>query len=162
MTKKIALSLNTKSISKAIKELKAYDKWVQQKTAELTRRLALIGAQEASIRFASAMYDGENDAHVSVSRTENGWKIAAEGKAVCFIEFGAGVYHNGAEPYPNRPKQVSKIGEYGKGRGKQKTWVYVDDDGKHFTHGNPAAMPMWYATKEMEAAVKQIAREVFR
>ena len=86
----------------------------------------------------------------------------AEGDAVCFIEFGAGVHHNGKEPYPNRPKEVAKIGEYGKGRGKRDTWVYIDEDGKHFTHGNPAAMPMWFATKEMEMSVERIVREVFR
>lgn len=162
MGKRIRLSLSAKSIDKAVAALQTYDAWVKAKTKELNEQLALIGAQEAAVRFASAMYDGDNDVSVTVSPTPRGWKISAKGKAVCFIEFGAGVYHNTAEPYPvKRPNGVSGIGEYGKGMGKRKTWVYEDADGKHFTHGNPAAMPIWYATKEMEAAVLRIAREVF-
>lgn len=163
MTKKIKISLSSKSISEAIRELREYEKWVKLKTEELTEQLALIGAKEASILFARAMYDGTNDSHVTVERTSNGWAIIAQGNAVFFIEFGAGVYYNGSEPYPNqRPAGVSKIGEYGKGRGKRKTWGYYDANGESvLTHGNPAAMPMYYASVEMERQVKRIAQEVF-
>lgn len=163
MTRKIKISLSSKSINDAIKELKDYKNWVKLKTEELTEQLALIGAKEASIRFARAMYDGTNDSHVTVERTSNGWAIIAQGNAVFFIEFGAGVYYNGSEPYPNpRPAGVSKIGEYGKGRGKRKTWGYYDPaGGTVLTHGNPAAMPMYYASVEMERQVKRIAQEVF-
>ena len=162
MSKKIKLSLNSRSIDRAVKELETYKTWVDKKSAELAYRLALIGAREASVRFTTAIYDGINDVSVSLEPTDKGYKILAEGEAVCFIEFGAGVHHNGKEPYPNRPKEVAKIGEYGKGRGKRDTWVYIDEDGKHFTHGNPAAMPMWFATKEMEMSIDRIVREVFR
>ena len=74
------------------------------------------------------------------------------------------LYHGPRNDLPEgyNPKEVAKIGEYGKGRGKRDTWVYIDEDGKHFTHGNPAAMPMWFATKEMEMSVERIVREVFR
>ena len=125
MSKKIKLSLNSRSIDRAVKELETYKTWVDKKSAELTYRLALIGAHEASVRFTTAMYDGINDVSVSLEPTDKGYKILAEGEAVCFIEFGAGVHHNGKEPYPNRPKEVAKIGEYGKGRGKRDTWVYI-------------------------------------
>jgi hypothetical protein len=161
--KTISISLDDRSITKAIKELKAYKKWVQTKTKELTERLALIGAREASVRFASAMYDGTNDVTVTMEPIENGYAVIASGQAVCFIEFGSGVYHNPTEPYPSpRPPGVVGIGEYGKGRGKRKMWGFYQDDVLVKTRGNPAAMPMWYATQEMENALLQIAREVFR
>lgn len=161
--RKITITLDDKSISNAIKELNRYKKWVDEKTKLLIEKLAIIGAHEASVRFASAMYDGDNDVAVEVGPTENGWVITASGEAVCFIEFGAGVYHNPSEPYPNpRPDGVVGIGEYGQGKGKRQAWGYYDEAGNLvITRGNPAAMPMWYATTEMEREVLRIAKEVF-
>ena len=101
----------------------------------LKNGLALIGAREASIRFTTAMYDGTNDVQVEVTPTNKGWVITAKGDAVCFIEFGAGVYHNTAEPYPNpRPEGVVGIGEYGKGYGKRKAWGFYNDAGEKNHH----------------------------
>lgn len=161
--KTIKINLSPESISGAIKEIRKYEGWIERKTKELAEQLAMIGVQEASIRFASAMYDGVNDVVVEVSPTDNGWVITASGQAVCFIEFGAGVYYNDAEPYPNpRPAEISKIGEYGKGHGKRQMWGYYDSTGGLvLTHGNPAAMPMWYASEEMQRQVERIVKEVF-
>jgi len=161
--KKISLELSEQSIDKAIKELKAYQKEINRKQKLLLERLALIGAQEASVRFSTAIYDGVNDVNVNLRRVKDGWAIVAKGQAVCFIEFGSGIYHNPSEPYPNpRPDGVVGIGEYGKGYGKRKTWAYYDDaNNKVFTHGNPAVMGMWYATEEMRRSILKIAREVF-
>lgn len=163
MSKKtITMTLGASSIDKAIKELKTYQAWVKQKTVELTERLATIGAMEATIRFSRAYYDGENDASVSVEPIPNGWKIVASGKDVCFLEFGAGVYFNGSEQYPDRPAEISKIGEYGQGKGKQDTWGFYDSGGDLvLTHGTPAAMPMLHASRVMEQEVLRIAQEVF-
>lgn len=163
MSKKVSLSLSSKSIENAIAELKQYEKWIQVKTKEFTEKLALIGVKEASVRFTTAMYDGINDVTVALSPTVNGYVITASGEAVAFIEFGSGVYHNPSEPYPEpRPNGIVGIGEYGKGLGKRQGWVYSDGAKKHFTRGNPAAMPMWYATKEMEENIAKVAKEVFR
>lgn len=151
------------SIGDAIKQIEKYQKWVEQKSKRLCEELAKIGAQTASVRFSSAMYDGTNDVYVTVTETDKGFKIDADGQAVCFIEFGAGVWHNGWEPYPNqRPPGVVGIGEYGKGMGKRNGWMYTDASGeKVFTRGNPAAMPMFYASEEIRQKVQQIAKEVF-
>ena len=159
----ITISLGSKSISKAIKEVKAYKKWVESKANELTRRLAEIGASEAKVRFGGAQYDGVNDSTVKVEPTTDGYRIVASGGSVFFIEFGAGVYYNGSEPYPEpRPAGVSKIGEYGKGYGKRKAWGFYDESGELvITHGNPAAMPMYHASRTMQQEVERIAREVF-
>ena len=104
-----------------------------------------------------------NDSSVTLETIAGGYCIKAEGKAVAFIEFGAGVYHNSGEPYPKpRPDGIVGIGQYGKGLGKRQAWGFKDDSGELvITHGNPAAMPMWYASEEMRKNILKIAKEVF-
>ena len=167
----ISFSLNNKDINRAIKEVESYKQELIRKEKLLLEKLAYIGIKEASIRFTTAMYDGVNDSTVSLEQTGDGYAIVANGSAVAFIEFGSGVYHNTGEPYPNpRPTGIVGIGEYGKGKGKRKAWYYygsagsngeVQPSGVVKTRGNPAAMPMYYATEEMKRSVLQIAREVF-
>ena len=164
MAKKIVkMSLSVDSIDNAIREIKAFRDSIEQKKYRLLEELTKIGLREASVRFTTAMYDGVNDSHVRAELTHFGYRIVAEGKAVAFIEFGAGVYHNPGEPYPDpRPTGIVGIGEYGKGYGKRQAWGFRDDSGELFvTHGNPAAMPMWYASEEMRSKIQKIAQEVF-
>ena len=172
MAKKIiSVELNTKSINNAIKELDRYKKELLAKEKQILEKLSMIGVREASVRFTTAMYDGVNDVQVSLDKTSNGYAIIASGQAVAFIEFGSGVYHNTSEPYPNpRPEGIVGIGEYGQGKGKRRAWFYKGEAGTNGelqkngvvkTRGNPAAMPMWYATEEMKKSILQIAKEVF-
>ena len=159
----IKCTLDKQSIDQAIKQLKEYKRKFLEREKRLIEGLAEIGLKEASVRFTTAMYDGTNDVSVKLDETKNGYVIVAEGKAVAFIEFGAGVYHNTAEPYPNpRPEGIVGIGEYGKGKGKQRAWGYKNEnDEVVITHGNPAAMPMWYASEEIKNSVLKVVREVF-
>jgi hypothetical protein len=159
----IKCTLSEDSINKAIQELKAYKQYFLKKEKELLEKLAEIGLKEASVRFTTAMYDGTNDVSVRLDGANKRYVIVAEGEAVAFIEFGAGVYHNTSEPYPNpRPSGIVGIGEYGKGMGKRKAWGYKNEnDEVVITRGNPAAMPMWYASEEIKSSVLRIAKEVF-
>ena len=159
----IKIELTNESIGNAIKEVRKYQKWVSAKEAELRSRLAAVGLHAASIKFGNAMYVGTNDVTVRVDNTGSVAVIYAEGSAVAFIEFGAGVYHNPGEPYPDaRPSGVVGIGEYGKGYGKRPAWGFRNEDGEVvITRGNPAAMPMWYASEEMQRAILQKFKEVF-
>ena len=160
----IKMSLSTESIANAIAELKAYRDSIEVKKNKLLKELANIGVKEASVRFTAAIYDGVNDVGVTAETTSNGYCIKAKGKAVAFIEFGAGVYYNPTGPYYplEKPEGIVGIGEYGYGRGKRKAWGYPDGSGGvKITHGNPAAMPMWYASKEMQSKILKIAKEVF-
>lgn len=163
--KRISFSLTAKDISRAIKELDTYKKWVLDRAAVLNERLAVYGAAVASARFSTAWYDEDHkDVSIDARPTTTGWAITANGSDVLFIEFGAGVYYNGPEPYPvHRPPEVAGIGQYGKGKGKQKSWGYYDSAGElKVTHGTPAAMPMWWASKEIQQHLVEIAREVFK
>ena len=157
------MDLSVSSIDNAINEIKAFRDSLEVKKYRLLEELTKIGLREASVRFASAMYDGVNDSHVSAELTHFGYRIVAAGKAVAFIEFGAGVYHNTGDPYPDpRPDGIVGIGEYGKGYGKRPAWGFRDESGELvITRGNPAAMPMWYASEEMRSKIQKIAQEVF-
>lgn len=159
----ITVGLGEKEINRAIQELNRYKQEFLKREKRLVEGLAEIGLKEASVRFTTAMYDGTNDVSVHLDETSNGYAIVADGKAVAFIEFGAGVYHNGSEPYPNpRPDGIVGIGEYGKGHGKRKAWGYLDEnDELVITRGNPAAMPLWYASEEIKSSVLKVVREVF-
>lgn len=165
--KTVSVRLSERGVDDAIAELERYKQWVANKAKELTERLALIGIKEASVRFNGAYYDSDrgNDTKLSVEPSGNGYKIVASGTQVCFVEFGAGVYYNGSEPYPSppgRPGNVSGIGEYGTGHGKQDSWGYYGEDGKlHITHGTPAAMPMYHSAREIERELLSVAKEVF-
>lgn len=146
-----------------MQELNNIKLWIEQKTRELNERLAVVAANEAASRFGNAIYDGTNDVTLTAEPTANGWQIVAEGQAVFFIEFGAGVYYNGTEPYPEpRPGGIVGIGEYGKGYGKRNAWGFYNADRELvITHGNPAAMPMFYAKEAVIAQLNEIARQVF-
>jgi hypothetical protein len=159
----ISMKLSSDSIRNAIRELKSYRDSIDAKMDKLLEELAYIGVKEASVRFTTAIYDGVNDSSVTLEPIKDGYCIKAEGRAVAFIEFGAGVYHNPGEPYPNpRPTGIVGIGEYGKGYGKRQAWGFRDESGELIiTHGTPAAMPMWYASEEMRDSIKEIFVEVF-
>ena len=169
--KVISCTLDTSSINSAIKELEKYKQDFLRKEQRLLEGLAMLGVKEASVRFTTAMYDGVNDVTVALDKTANGYAIVASGQAVAFIEFGTGVYHNTGEPYPNpRPEGIVGIGEYGQGKGKRRAWFYkgeagtngeVQKNGVVKTRGNPAAMPLWYASEEMRSSILKLAREVF-
>ena len=172
MSKKVInIGLSEKSVERAIAELKRYKQKLFKKEEKLLKRLGKIGLKEAKVRFTSAAYDGINDVSVRFDVDKNECIVEAAGKAVAFIEFGTGVYYNPSEPYPNpRPSGVVGIGEYGKGYGKRKAWGYQGDPGTNgkltesgivITRGNPAAMPMWYASEEIRKSVVTIAKEVF-
>lgn len=174
MSKTITVDiLSQSSISHAIEELRQYQRWVKQKSIELAEALSRVGIYEASIRFAGAQYDGLNDVYVERTQDNLGsYTIMASGHAVAFIEFGSGVYYNStAYPLP-LPEGIVGIGEYGKGHGRGQGWAYPEENGVGsngwlikpgwiFTHGNPRAMPMYYASVEMQNKLITVAREVF-
>lgn len=160
MARKIEIELSNKSINVAMKELRRYSAWVSQKEAELRSRLAMLGATVASIQFSRAIYNGSNDVSVRVDNTGSVAVIYAEGETVAFIEFGAGATYGYGHP---------QAGEFGVGPGtypdgkghwdNPKGWWY--GSGQH-SYGNPPAMAMSAAVREIAENVTRIATEVFR
>lgn len=176
MSKVIRFRLDSRSIQGAIREIEAYKRRLSKIKDDICLNLAKIGMQEASIRFASAQYDGTNDSVVTIEQTENGYKVVASGNAVAFIEFGTGVHYNAGVSCPlKKPSGIVGIGEYGKKQGKKDEWRYNGDPGTNgelrtsssgetyvVTHGNPAQMPMYNALTAMRSEVERIVREAFR
>ena len=82
-----------------------------------------------------------------------------------FIEFGAGVFYNGAAGSSPHDKGVVNgmvIGSYGEHHGIQKVWGYYDDDGTLvLTHGVEAQMPVYKADMEIIQKYVEVARRVF-
>lgn len=147
------------SIASAIKGLQDYKQWVLVKEKELRDRLAGIGASVASLQFARAIYNGTNDVTVRVDNTGSVAVIYAEGSAVAFIEFGAGIKHGYG--HPEAGKFGVGPGTYPDGKGhwdNERGWWYGHNQ---HTYGNPPAMAMYQAREQMVEQITQIAKAVF-
>lgn len=176
----MSLSFDT-NIDQLIKSIETRKNDINAKFRVFLERLAKIGIDVAQTRFYSAQYDGNNDVRVEQTPQwvdDHTLAITASGKAITFIEFGAGVHYT--EQHPKADELGMIRGEYGQGKGKQNTWGYYgvpgtngvvrkikdthDGGGKVLvlTHGNPPARAMYDAGKAMRENVTRIAMEVFR
>lgn len=170
--RKITVELTESGIDKAIKELEEYKKDIKRKTALLQDRIAKRIEEEADKGFASAVVDdlvrgGYQKPDVTVNYTTRGdiSVVVAQGEDAVWVEFGAGVYHNGnlgSSPHPRGSELGMTIGGYGQGKGKQKSWGFKDADGTlHVTRGTPAQMPLEKAVLSVLDELPQMAKEVF-
>ena len=158
--KTITLQLSADSCNKAVKELERYQKDIKPKLDEVCKRLAEIGAQEASLHIKMASgYSGNDDARVSVEPMENGYKVVMSGADIYFIEFGTGIF---AGEYP-RDVNVSvgiMPGDWSDEHAQQYSrygyWFYDNV----FYRGTPAEMPMYWAGKRMREEMPRIVKEV--
>lgn len=170
--RKITVELTESGIDKAIKKLEEYKKDIKRKTAILQDRIAKRIEEEADKGFATAVVDdlvrgGYQKPDVTVNYTTRGdiSVVVAQGEDAVWVEFGAGVYHNGnlgSSPHPRGSELGMTIGGYGQGKGKQKSWGFKDGDGTlHVTRGTPAQMPLEKAVLSVLDELPQMAKEVF-
>lgn len=170
--RKITVELTESGIDKAIKELEEYKKDIKRKTSLLQDRIAKRIEEEADKGFVSAVVDdlvrgGYQKPDVTVNYTTRGdiSVVVAQGEDAVWVEFGAGVYHNGnlgSSPHPRGSELGMTIGGYGQGKGKQKSWGFKDADGTlHVTRGTPAQMPLEKAVLSVLDELPQMAKEVF-
>ncbi len=171
--KTVKVPLSQRGIDTLLREIESYTVWLKERSKVLLDRLAQAGVEVASARFAKAVYDGTNDASVSLETRGDGVRaVVAVGASVLFIEFGTGVTY--PDNHPQAAELGMKRGEYGKGHGKQSSWGYYGDPGTNgvvktkkdgstvvITHGNPANMPMYETVKELEAMLPDLVKEVF-
>jgi hypothetical protein len=172
MGKKISFSLSESSIDAAIKELDAYKQDFLKKVETLRNKIAERIAAYAQEGFNGAIVDdiidgSPREAEVDVSFNDRGGMtvVVAKGVDAIWVEFGAGVYHNGStgtSPHPYGPELGFIIGGYGKGKGKRKVWGYKDDSNQLvLTHGTPAKMPLMKAVLSVSNDIPDLVREVF-
>lgn len=168
---KISISLSSSDIDRAIRELEQYRRDFQKKLDLLRKRVAEELETEVRSGFAKAVVDdllkgGARPAKVDVScnHNDNVSVVIANGDDAVWVEFGAGVYHNGSagnSPHPKGSDLGLTIGSYGKGYGQKQTWGYYSDGELKLTHGTPAVMPMYNAVKTVCGNIDRLAREVF-
>ena len=172
--KVIRISLSEKDIDRAIKELEQYKREIIRKTELLRIKMAERIANLAQSGFNGAVIDDLTnesrdtrtaEVQVSIDERENVSIVIAAGEDAVWVEFGAGVYHNGSagsSPHPKGSEFGFTIGGYGKGMGKRQTWGFYEDGELRLTHGTLAVMPMYNAVKTVCDEIADIAREVFR
>ena len=172
--KVIRFGLSVREIDKAIKELEQYKRDLVAKTELLREKVAERIESLAASGFSVAIVDdltqdsgGVRKAQVETSVDERGdvSVVIAKGEDAIWVEFGAGVYHNGSagsSPHPKGSELGFTIGGYGKGMGKKQVWGFYEDGELRLTHGTPAVMPMYNAMKTVCDEIANIAREVFK
>lgn len=167
----ISFGLSSSDIDRAIKELADYKQDILKKTDLLREKVAQRLADEAEKGFNGAVLDdlikgGTKFAQVDVSVDNRGsvTVVVANGEDAVWIEFGAGVYHNGSpgsSPHPSGAELGFVIGGFGKGNGKKDTWGYYEEGELKLTRGTPATMPMSRAITTVCDEISEIAKEVF-
>lgn len=161
------------SVASAVRGIQDYRRLVLSKCEELRRRVAFLIATNARYVFSFAVADdliGEGaligGVEVTVMHDGNITLVIANGEEAVFMEFGAGVYHNGPAGTSPNPLGLAlgyTIGSYGLGNGRKEVWGYKGEDGQvHLTHGTPASMPMYRSMMAVANDIDRIAREVFR
>ena len=169
--KVISFGLSTSEIDRAMKELADYKQEILHKTELLREKVAERLADEAKNGFSGAVVDdltrgGQRFAQVDVSVDNRGsvTVVVASGEDAVWVEFGAGVYHNGSpgsSPHPHGAELGMTIGGFGKGNGKKEVWGFYEEGELKLTRGTPARMPMALAVTTVCNDIQAIAKEVF-
>lgn len=169
----IKVNLSERDIDKAIKELESYKQSLIQKTETLRKKIAERIERDSQSGFNGAVledilpgYGTAYTPNVTVTTTTEGdvEVVIASGEDAIWIEFGAGVYHNGAAGSSPHPKGVElgyTIGDYGEGNGKKRVWGFNRNGELHLTRGTPAAMPMAKAVSAVCNEIGDIVKEVW-
>lgn len=173
MTKTIKVNLSESGVEQAIKQVADYKAELIRKCNLLREKVAEHIQKESQQTFNTSLVDDiitgapTRNAEVNVSVTVSGevTLVIADGEDAVWVEFGAGVFHNGSvgqSPNPYGAQNGFTIGSYGKGNGAKTAWGYYDEEGNLVrTRGTPATMPLARAVGDTLNEIVSIAREVF-
>ena len=160
---------DSRSLDKAIRQIRQYQNSLNDKCAEFVRRLAEVGIPVIDENIAAAQGDSDKGHNTYIKINSFGSysqaQLIVEGKDLLFIEFGAGVHYNGSagsSPHPLGEELGYTIGSYGKGKGANDSWVYISSAGDPvISHGTKSTMPVYKAGVEIRREILKIAKEVF-
>lgn len=162
MKKSYKVDLSAAGITTLQKALKDYDKWLKQKSDELCKRLADMGAVKASLNFSRAVYTGPEDHEITIEPRDGGYAVRASGETVLFVEFGTGLVGYGhPEAHDMGPGTYPGKGHWNDPKGWYLPKDKQDKDGTKHTYGNPPNMPMYSTVKELEQELARVVKEVF-
>ena len=156
----IKLKLNTESLNRALKELKAYQKKVDAAGQNLTHSLTEQGVSLAQLNASyMSIYDtGELVRGIdSQYQGEKGYVVSAAPHSA-FCEFGTGIV-GATSPHPNPSLagwkyDVNQHGEEG--------WWYWKDGEWHWTAGMPSRPYMYDTAQMLRQMVVPTAKEVLK
>lgn len=177
MKSKYKIGIFGDGVDELLKGVQEYKKWIQRKTDELARRLAIYGYDISFNILADHIFSGESVGSLKVTRKGDGqYLVSAQSEAILFIEFGAGLQGGGHENPVALTGEKFGPGTYpGKGHWNDPNgWWYETDDpklivkrskktGKGYGHsyGNKPHAPMYTAVKTLNQELEQIVQEVF-
>lgn len=151
---KIRFELSQESVGKAIAELKASKEAVNKKTEMLASRLAELASEVAGGIYGSGVA-------MTVERGEGMFVVHASGRAVCFLEFGAGTRTDTSHEFANMMPFEVRPGSWSEQNAQQFStkgfWIF---GGRKYEYVTPRK-GMYYADVEIRNRVYQIAKEVF-
>lgn len=154
---KISLKLNGESISKALKDIQAYQKKVESAGQNLTKRLT---EQGVSLAQQNASYMNVYDSGELVNGIDSEYQgekgyVVSNAKHSAFCEFGTGVVGKN-DPHPNPADgwtyDVNEHGELG--------WWYYDRYGnRRWTKGMPSRPYMYDTARMLRNMIIPMAKE---
>nr|DAN56200.1 MAG TPA: hypothetical protein [Caudoviricetes sp.] len=167
----IKVELSQDSIDKVIQKLERYKSGLLEKEQILREEIAKVLESHAQSGFDSAivsdLLNGRTEkANVTVSHTSSGntTVVIAKGEDAVWVEFGAGVYHNGSvgqSPHEKGNELGMTIGSYGHGLGRRDVWGYMDGGELILTHGTPMQSPMYEALMVVCSELPKIVKGVY-
>ena len=157
----IKLKLNTESLNRALKELKAYQKKVEQAPQKLIEHLTEQGVEIAkmNVQDMNAYDSGELYNSIHAESSGNVGYVIADAAHAAFVCFGTGI-EGANNPHPNIAiagwkYDVNEHGELG--------WWYIGRDGRaHWTKGMPSRPYMYNTAQQLRQMVIPAAREVLK
>ncbi len=165
------------SIKRAIAELEAYKKTLEDAGMEIARRLGQIGYDVAFSVMSGHVFSGETSESLAVTERDDGVVVlSAQSQALLFFEFGAGVKYGAGHPWDDDtgygPGTYPGNGHWDDPEG----WWFPTDDprliirtskdengneqGWGHSYGNRPYMPFYKADKAMKEALIKTAEEV--
>ena len=159
--KTITASLKPGDISRMIKSLEAYKQKFEKQRETFLRRIAEEGSAEASRVYGS-------EVSVSAVPTDTGYSIVANGKQVCFLEFGAGTTTNSSHPMAGEFTAQTGVpveeGSYSREHAMEYivfgAWEWPRKSGNWMDRVEPQP-GLWRAEQKIKDVVEKIAKEVF-
>lgn len=153
----------------AIGKVKAIKKEWQRKAKEAEKLIAeelanLINENLMNVAIADDLINVKEHQEVhtapGVEARARGNTVTVYGENAVFIEFGAGIYHNGGvdNPLSKAVQFDTSIGSYGKGHGNEPYWFVAHN---LISRGTPAYMPINNAIEQIVPMIPTIVRQVF-
>lgn len=161
-TKITVKTMNTKSIERAIAEVKGRKQYTEARLRKLSKLLAQRGEEIAREKIAEYTHGTGNLAeHVVVWTEFVGGKfktyIKLDTPYAAYVEFGTGIVGE-ANPHPNVGRRDWSYDVNGHG---EEGWIYPKDGKLYWTAGEPAKPIMYETLQQLKEEYPGIVREVF-